>query len=226
MKKYLIAVSAFTIFAVSANAQTKRDNTDKTTIQHHRKMNHDKMGHRNKNGMMMKQLNLSDTQKQQAKSLREDYKNQYKQLEDNKSSMSLQDYQAKKGQIRTEQSSKFESILTADQMAKMSDMKKDQMAKRENMQHNRMDKMKMTLNLTDDQVSKLHNQHETFKTQAKEIKENTSLTDEQKKESLMDLRKRSKEDEKTILTAEQLQKREDMKNKRSHEWKNKSSEKS
>ncbi len=108
----------------------------------------------------------------------------------------------------------------------MADLKKDQMAKRKGMEKNRMEKMKTTLNLTDDQVSKLKTQHETFKAGAKAIKENTSLTDEQKKANLIELRKRSQEDEKTILTAEQLQKKEEMKNKRTHDWKSKSSEKS
>ncbi len=224
MKKYLLALSALTIVTVSVNAQTKRNATNDTTVSHHGKMG--QKNHRHQNGMMMKELNLSDAQKQQAKAFREDYKTQYKQLDENKGSMSQQDYQSKKEQIRKEQRSKFESILTADQKSKMADQRKNEMAKRKGMDKNRMEKMKTTLNLTDDQVSKLKSQHETFKAEAKAIKENTALTDEQKKEHLMDLRKRSKEDEKTILTAEQLQKKEEMRSKRTHDWKNKSFEKS
>lgn len=224
MKKYLIALSAFTIITVTVNAQTKRNTTDDANITHHNKMG--EKNQRHDRGMMMKELNLSNAQKQQAKSVREDYKAQYKQLDENKSSLSQQDYQTKKEQIRKEQRSKFESILTADQKSKMADLKKDQMAKRHSMHKKNRGKMKTTLNLTDDQVSKLKSQHENFKAQAQAIKENKSLTDEQKKENLMDLRKRSREDEKTILTAEQLQKKEEMKNKKMHEWKNKNSEKS
>ncbi len=224
MKTYLIALSAFTIITVTVNAQTKRNTTDDVSITHHNKM--DQKNHHHDRGMMMKQLNLSDAQKQQAKSLKEDYKARYKQLDENKSSMSLQDYQAKKEQIRKEQKSKFESILTADQKSKMADLKKDQMAKRHSMHKKNRGETKTTLNLSDDQVSKLKSQHENFKAQAQAIKENKSLTDEQKKENLMDLRKRSREDEKTILTAEQLRKKEEIKNKKMHEWKNKNSEKS
>lgn len=224
MKKYLIALSAFTIFTLSVNAQTKRNNTDDVNIHHHGKMEHKNRHH--EKGMRMKQLNLSDAQKQQAKSLKENYKTQYKQLEENKNSMSQQDYQSKKEQIRKEQRLKFESILTADQKAKIKDLRKDQKAKREGMQSKKMDRMKSNLSLSDDQVSKMQNHHETFKAQAKAIKENNSLTDEQKKENLMDLRKRSQEDEKTILTAEQLQKKEALKKNRMHEMKNKRTEKS
>ncbi len=224
MKKYLIALSAFTIITISVNAQTKRNTTDDVQMNHHEKM--ENKDHRHEKGMRMKQLNLSDAQKQQTKSLRQDYKSQFKQLDENKNSMSQQDYQFKKDQIRKEQRSKFESILTADQKSKMKELKKDQRANREGMQNKRMDKMKSSLNLSDDQVSKLQSHHETFETEAKAIKENSSLTDTQKKESLMDLRKRSQQDEKNIFTAEQLQKKDAMKNRRTHEVKNKNSEKS
>ncbi len=105
MKKYLIALSAFTIIAVSVNAQTQR-NTDEATTTHQYKKGEKK--HRNGNAVMMKELNLSDAQKQQAKTLREDYKTQFKQLEETKSGMSVQDYQAKKEEIRKDQRSKFE----------------------------------------------------------------------------------------------------------------------
>jgi hypothetical protein len=48
---------------------------------------------------------------------------------------------------------------------------------------------------------------------------------EQKKEKLMELRKSIKESEKDILTTDQLQKREEMKNKRLNDMKNKRTEK-
>ncbi|MEP7251801.1 MAG: hypothetical protein ABI683_05450 [Ginsengibacter sp.] len=223
MKKYLIVLSALTIVTVSVNAQTKRS-TDETTTAHHYQKDGKRHGHAN--GMMMKDLNLSDAQKQQAKSLRDEYKTQHTQLDANKASMSQEDYKAKKMALRSEQKSKFESILTADQKSKMADMKSQQMAKRSEMGEKRMDKMKTNLKLTDDQVAKLKSQHESFASEAKSIRDNTSLTEEQKKQSIMDLRKRSQEDQKSILTAEQLQKKEEMKSKRTHDWKNKSSEKS
>ncbi len=108
----------------------------------------------------------------------------------------------------------------------MKDLKKDQIVKREGMENRRMDRMKSTLNLSNDQVSKLQSQHETFKAQAKAIKENNALTGEQKKENLVDLRKHSHEDEKSILTTEQFQKKEEMRNKRIHAMENKRTEKS
>lgn len=217
MKKYLIAFAAFTIVTASANAQTKRNATDDANIVHHEKRG--SKNHRSDKTMMMKQLNLSDAQKQQAKSLKEDFKAQHKQLEEGKNSLSMQDYQSKKQQLRKDQRSKFESILTSDQKSKMADLTKDQRQKRHEMKKGERGQMKSSLNLTDDQVSKLQQQHENFKSQAKAIKENNTYTEEQKKKNLTDLRKQIHESDKTILTAEQLQKKEEMRNKRTHEMK-------
>lgn len=226
MKKYLIALSAFTIFTISVNAQQKRTTTGDAPMEHHGKMDHKKMGHGDhERGMMMKRLNLSNAQKQQAKTIRDDYQNQMKQLKGD-GSMSVNDYNAKKASLEKEQKAKFESILTQDQKIKMQQFKKGQVAKREPMEQKRMNKMKSSLNLTDAQVSKLQKQHNNFKTQANSIKENTSLSQDEKKQQIMELRKKNEENEKNILTAEQLQKKEQLRSSRMKEMKSKRSEKS
>ena len=85
----------------------------------------------------------------------------------------------------------------------------------------RMDKMKTDLNLTDDQVAKIQEQHKSSMEQMKAIRENSSLSEDQKKGQLMDLRKSTHESINSILTADQLKKSEEMKNNRMNEWKNK-----
>ena len=74
MKKYLIALSAFTIIAIGANAQspiTPRKPRQINRIQKCTRMG--KAGYRMNrhrgNFSMMKEINLTDAQKQQAKSL-------------------------------------------------------------------------------------------------------------------------------------------------------------
>ena len=57
--------------------------------------------------------------------------------------------------------------------------------------------------------------------QGKAIRENSSLTEEQKKEQLMNLVKSRKESMNNILTAEQLKKKEEMRNSRIKDMKNK-----
>ena len=226
MKKYLIALSAFTIFTLSVNAQEKRTTAGDAPMAHHGKMDHKKMGHGDhERGMMMKQLNLTDAQKQQAKTIHEDYANQMKQLKGN-SSMSANDYNAKKATLQKEQNAKFESLLTRDQKNKMRELKKDHVAKNKEVGEKRMNKMEANLNLTDAQVSQLKSQHDSFKSQAEAIKENTTLSQDQKKQQFMELRKKNQESEKSILTAEQLQKKEQLRSSRMKDMKNKRSERS
>ncbi len=226
MKKYLIALSAFTIFTISANAQQKRNTTGDAPMAHHDKMDHKKMGHgHHDRGMMMKQLNLTDAQKQQAKTIHEDYANQMKQLKGN-GNMNVNDYNAKKATLQNEQKAKFESLLTQDQKNKMLELKKDQVAKKEMTGQKRMDKMKSSLNLTDAQVSRLKSQHNSFKSQADAIKGNTTLSQDEKKQQFMELRKKNQESEKSILTAEQLQKKEQLRSSRMKDMKSKRNEKS
>lgn len=226
MKKYLIALSAFTIFTLSVNAQQQRTTTGDAPMAHHGKMDHKKMTHGDhERGMMMKQLNLTDAQKQQAKAIHEDYANQMKQLKGN-SSISTNDYNTKKAKLQKEQKAKFESLLTRDQKNKMRELKKDHVAKNKEVGEKRMNKMEANLNLTDAQVSQLKSQRENFKSQANSIKANTSLSQEQKKQQMMELKKKQNESKKSILTAEQLQKKEQLRSSRMKDMKNKRSEKS
>src|SRR5450432_302085 len=98
MKKYLIALSVFTVMTVAVNAQTKNNSTDGTGQQHdmYHKKSYGMHGHHH-NHMMMN-LNLSDAQKQQVKDLNTDYRNQLKDLEKN-DNITLKDYRAKKATL-------------------------------------------------------------------------------------------------------------------------------
>ncbi|MEO8413929.1 MAG: hypothetical protein ABI472_09730 [Ginsengibacter sp.] len=224
MKKYLIALSVFTIMAVGANAQAKNNLMGSAPLQHSQHMHHGKAGygmHRHHKGVaMMKELNLTDAQKQQAKSLNTEYKNQLKDLEKNES-ITLKDYRIKKASLEQERKSKFQALLTADQKDKIALAKKDRSEHMKMMAQKKIERMKTELNLTDAQVSKIQEQRGIAMTQAKAIKEDASLTNEQKKEQLMSLVKSSKESMKNIFTAEQLKKREEMRNSRINDMKNK-----
>ena len=165
-------------------------------------------------------MNLSDAQKQQAKSINDDYRNGLKQLEAN-DNITLKDYRSKKAALEQERKSKFEALLTPDQKNKIAQAKKERSEKMKMMEEKRMEKMKTNLNLTDDQVAKIQEQHKASMEQTKAIRENSSLSDDQKKEQLMDLRKSNHESINNILTADQLKKKEELRNNRMKEWKNK-----
>ena len=227
MKKYLIALSAFTVITITSSAQIKRNATDSLGkpsamgMRHHQRGNEMDKPH---NRHMMNQLNLTDAQKQQAKSINDEYRNQVKELEKN-DNITLKDYRSKKASLEQERKSKFEALLTPDQKNKMAQAKKDRSEKMKMLSEKRMGKMKTELNLTDDQVAKIKEQQQSSMEQMKAIRENSSLTEEQKKEQLMDLHKNMHESMKNILTADQLKKREELRNNRMKEWKNKKANK-
>jgi hypothetical protein len=131
------------------------------------------------------------------------------------------DYRAKKASLEQERKSKFQAILTTDQKNTIAQGEKERSEKREMMSQKRLEKMKTDLNLTDEQVAKIKDQQNNSMAQAKAIRENSSLTEEQKKEQFMNLAKSRKESVNNILTAEQLKKKEEMKNGRIHDMKNK-----
>ncbi len=220
MKKYLIALTAFTAITFAATAQTKNP-TDNTSQQSHSQMHHKNHGmHQFHRHGMMGQLNLTDAQKQQARALNEDYNAKVKNLEKD-DNITLKDYRTQKAALENERKSKFQALLTPDQKNKIAQDKKERSEKMEMMAQKRMDKMKADLSLTDDQVAKIQDQRKSSIEQMKAIRENSSLSEEQKKEQFMDLRKSRKESLNSILTADQIKKREEMRNNRMNDWKNK-----
>jgi len=225
MKKYLIALSAFTIIAVAANAQSP-DNSTKSSPneQQNNKMHSHMQGHsmhrHNGKFTMMRDLNLTDAQKQQAKVLNEDYNTKVKNLEKD-DNITLKDYRAKKASLEQERKSKFQALLTPEQKDKIAQAKKARSEKMKMMAQKRMDKMKTDLNLTDDQVAKIQEQRKNSMEQMKAIRDNSSLSEDQKKEQLMDLHKNMHESMNSILTADQIKKRDEIRNNRMSEWKNK-----
>lgn len=226
MKKYLITLTAFTVITVAANAQTNNNSTNASGQHSITQMHHNKSGkgmHKHhKNAMMMKKLNLTDAQKQQVKALNTDYKQQLKNLKKDKNTITLTAYRTKKENLQKERKSKFNALLTPDQKNKMAQIKKARSEKKKMIAQK---KMKTALNLTDAQVAKIEGQRASFKTQAKAIRENSSLTNEQKKEQLKNLMKSNKESMNNILTAKQLREKEELRNKRISDMKNKKANK-
>jgi len=169
--------------------------------------------------MMMRDLNLTDAQKQQAKALREEYNTKVRLLEKD-DNITLKDYRAQKAKLEQERKAKFQDILTTGQKNMLAAAKKERTDKMQLMAQKRLARMKADLNLSDDQVAKIQDQRQRSMEQMRAIRDNTTLSSEEKKEQMMDLRKRSHDSMHSILTAGQLKKMEDMRNKRMSNWKN------
>jgi Spy/CpxP family protein refolding chaperone len=154
-----------------------------------------------------KELNLTDAQKQQIKSLNEEYRSKMKALRSNDNA-TVGDVKKQAQALREEQHSRMQNILTAEQKAKMAELKDKRKAGGKEKGAKHFEQMQKDLNLTADQSAKLKAQNEEFKTKAEAIKNNSSLSKEQKKEQFKSLMEQRKASTKSILTAEQLQKME------------------
>ena len=105
----------------------------------------------------------------------------------------------------------MESILTAEQKAKIAADKATMGERRKNMDGQRGEAMKEKLGLTNDQAAKLKAHNEATHSKIKAIQENQNLTMDQKKTQIKALKDASKAERKNILTAEQIQKMDEMK---------------
>ena len=195
MKKLFGTVLALTLIVSASQAQDKKDF---------------KHGHRGHNKeMLSKELNFSEDQKKQLKEINADFQKQMADLKKN-DNITVKEFNSRKEAIRKDHKQKMQSLLTAEQKSKLDKMKQDRMAKSKEMHARNIDKMKTQLNLSDDQVSKLKASHESFASKAKDIRSNQSLTQDQKKEQFKALAEQQKEETKSILTKEQLDKLQDM----------------
>lgn len=213
MKKIFIAVTALLIATASLQAQTQKE---AGTEKHHRGARGQKNG--------MKDLNLNEDQKKQFKEIGETYHKQFRDLKNDKS-LSADDMKAKAGALKKERHEKMQSLLSPEQKTKMGEWKKAGEGRKDGAvrkdgarnwnkggagnRHGRgqsVDQMKIKLGLSDDQAAKLKVNQSGFRDKVKALHENTSLTDVQKKEQMKELAQKQKENLKSILTPEQLEK--------------------
>ena len=196
MKKLLIPLVAIFALTTTVNAQDKMGK--KGHHKHHQK------------GKMAKQLNFSEEQKSQAKTINADYRKKMQDL-NKQDNISVKEMRSRKAAIQKEKKSKMDGLLTTDQKNKIAQAKADRKVKSEERSAKHMDKMKTRLSLSEEQDTKLKAQRSAMQTKAEKKKNNESLSREQKKEQMMALKAEAKEQHNKILTPEQLKKKEEVK---------------
>lgn len=229
MKKIItgiFAVAAFTFSAVAQDQRTDQKKWDRDGQNHM----HDGRGMRG-----MEQLNLTDAQKQQMKTINEDFRSRMQALGKNDNIL-VKDMKAQREALMQDRKNKISAILTPEQKTKFDQMHKEQEGrfgggfdgnKEGNRDGNmgrerggdRMGNLKSELGLTDEQLAKIKSGSETFRQRAKAIQENQSLSQDQKKAQMDALQKDREASFKSFLTAEQIIKLNAMKNK--GDWKEK-----
>lgn len=154
---------------------------------------------------VFRQLNLTEDQKTQMKAINEDFRTQMQDLKKNEN-ITVKEQKDKLQSIRNNHKTKMQNLLTADQKAQLEKMKQNREATHKVDAKARMEKMKIRLGLTDNQVAQMEKGRTETMTKVKAIRENKSLSDDQKKDQVKELMKQRKESLKTILTDEQMKK--------------------
>lgn len=197
MKKFILSMlaAAFGVIALQAQEIPERKRDDFKPHEKHR-VHHKKD---------LADLNLSEEQKTKLKALNQEHRQQLEALR-KQDNITVKEYREKMEAIRKDHKSKFQSVLTTEQKASMEKMRAGQKERMQQKGRERGERMKKELNLTADQSSKMDASRKAMVEKMKVIREDKSLTDEQKKEKSKELMKQHKESMKSILTEEQLKK--------------------
>ena len=213
MKKIILSAIVLTIAAGIQSQEIPESKGERPHMQEGR--NHHMQKGRKQHGqhMDMQKLNLTEDQKAKFKTQRETFHKQMEDLKKNEN-ITVKEYKTRLENIRKEQKSTADRILTSEQKSQLEKMKADRKGKAEQMGKQRSERMKTELGLTDAQSAKIESNRKEMGEKMKTIRENKSLSDEQKKEQMKELMKKQKENMKSVLTEEQLKKLKDTNHKR------------
>lgn len=207
MKKIMLPALALTL-ALSVSAQEIPERkTDRHPIMKHRmeKGRHDRQ-------MAMKQLNLTDAQKEQFKTENQAFRKKVEDLKKNED-ITVKEWKARMEKLRKEHQANMQSVFTPEQKAQLDKMKKDREAKHQDMMKKRAEHLKSSLNLTDEQSAKLEKSRQDMAVKMKTLREDKKMTPEQKREAMKALVEKQKETMQSTLTEEQLKKMKEMRKK-------------
>lgn len=162
---------------------------------------------------MAAQLNLTEQQRSQTRTYRMDAQKKLKEL--NKlENITVKEQRDRREAIRKDQRAKMNGLLTAEQNATKQRLMAERKA-RANVQYDqRLGKMKTKLNLTETQVVQMKKLREDRIVKTKSIRENGSLSREDRKAKMMALKSEMKEQRSKLFTAEQQKKIEELRKNR------------
>jgi Spy/CpxP family protein refolding chaperone len=210
MKKIMITAVIGLFAAISVQAQEIPERKHDSYKPHSKERGHNKKE--------MADLNLSEEQKTKFKELNKEHRQQMEDLK-KQDNITVKESRERMEKIRKEHQAKMQSLLTTEQKAKIEKNKLEQREKRVEMGTKRAERMKTELGLTDEQSAKMLQNRKDAGEKMKAIREDKSLTEEQKKEKIKELYKQQKETLKSVLTEEQMKKlkESDQKRKEGHD---------
>ena len=195
MKKIIASLAIAVMATVAVSAQ-------QTDSSFHQRQQHSFKHHQH--GMMAKNLQLTDQQKEQLKNIRTDFHKKMMELKKNED-ITVREYKARMNALQQEHRTAFQSILTQQQKDQISKMKQERMQHAKTNMAARAEKMKSKLGLSDAQASQLKTIHTDMVAKITAIRADSALTRGQKQEQLKNLALQQKDQLKNILTPEQMQ---------------------
>lgn len=195
MKKIALGMMAVAL-TFSAMAQTNGKGSDEKDREQ-KEFKHDRF----KGGENFDKLNLTDAQKAQIKTINESFRQQMKDLH-KQGNITVDEQKQKREALVKEHREKIAAILTPEQKQQAETFRKDFKGGRDK-REGRFEDMTKDLNLTPEQSAKMASINSTFKTNLQNLRQNTSLSQDQKREQMKSLMKQHRSDMETLLTNDQ-----------------------
>jgi hypothetical protein len=147
-------------------------------------------------------IRYTPDQRKQLMTINKEYKQKSEALfaQDN---ITLKQYKAGLIALQKDKKTKLAALLTPQQKNEMAERRKRMTENAQVMEVARLERLRLHLNLTDDQVAKLKAGQETIHNQAKVIHENDNLLPQEKREQMKAIFAKRNDTYKSVLTPEQ-----------------------
>lgn len=191
--KYLL--SGILVFALATTTHAQSSGNAGDSTMHHRYGMHRGFGGR-------EHIRYTPEQQKQIVSIHKEYRQKQQDLykQDN---LTLKQYKAGLLALQKEKKSKMAALLTQQQKDELAAGRKRMDENRQVREAAHLERLKLHLNLSDDQVARIKAGNENLRTQARAIHENDALLPEQKREQMKSLMAKRQETYRLVLTPDQ-----------------------
>jgi Spy/CpxP family protein refolding chaperone len=166
--------------------------------------------HYHRHANLAKDLNFSEEQKAQLKSISRDFYQKLAVLHKDES-ITVKEMKDRRAAISHDYHQAFQNILTQEQKDELADLRKKNEEKRKMVAERKLDMMKEKLNLSEEQTARIRAVNEKYRDQYKKYLTMDGNDRSSKNEELSGLRKQQKEDIQAILTPDQQKQLDDCK---------------
>lgn len=207
MKKLIIvAIVIFTVISNSYAQIERKHQAQKPVKPHAFKQGKPALGH---------MLKMTEEQRKQAQTIRTEFEQKLTKLNSN-DKLTLGDYKKQLASLEKERKNKLQGLLTTEQKEKIATAKQKAAENKQVRNAAMLERMKLKLNLQEEQVAKIKAMNEELKQKATTIKNNDNLSSMDKKIKMKELFAERKNTMQTILTTEQQNKMAEMKQRPHH----------